>query len=125
MINKQGYSTTFGDNQCKIMKGSLVVEKGKYYQTLYHLASDAVISYVATTNLGNALDVVILWHQWLGHMSENGLKIIHDQGMFFEFKSCGLNLCGNYIFGKKKRVWFTPSSSDSSDILHKYLKKSK
>ena len=62
-MDKMGYSTSFGDNQCKIMKGSLVVEKGKYYQTLYHLESDAVISYVATIDLGNALDVVILWHQ--------------------------------------------------------------
>ena len=42
MMDKMGYSTTFGDNRCKISKGTLVVEKGKSYGTLYRLCGDTI-----------------------------------------------------------------------------------
>ena len=48
LLAKLGYSTTFGDNRCKITKGYLVVSKGESYQTLYYLCNDAVTCHVAT-----------------------------------------------------------------------------
>lgn len=43
---------------------------------------------------------MMLWHQQLGHMSEKGLKIMHDQSMLSRIRPCDLDLCERYMFGK-------------------------
>ena len=103
-MNKLGYYTTLADNHFNISKWSLVVAKEESYGTLHCLCSDTVTNHTTTTCPGNVLDVVMLCHQWLGHMSEKGLKILHDQGMFFGIKSCNLDLCHHYIFGKQNTL---------------------
>lgn len=61
----------------------------------------------------------MLWHQCLGHMSEKYLKILQERGMLSGIKYCNLELCEHYIFGKKKRVWFTASFGKSYDFLQR------
>ena len=46
-----------------------------------------------------------------------GLKILHDQGMLSRIKSCDLDLCEHYIFGKQNRFWFTASFDKIFDLL--------
>ena len=74
-------------------------------------------NHAVVTHSENVLDQVMLWHQWLRHMSENCLKIMHDRGIFVGIKSCDLDLCEHYNFGKHKRVWYTTSSCENYDIL--------
>ena len=50
------------------MKGNLVVACGKKQGPLYMIADEDMISVVEVGNSSS------LWHQRLGHMSDNGLK---------------------------------------------------
>ena len=52
-------------------------EKGESYGTIYCLCNNIVTNHAVAMTLGNVHDVVILWHQCLGHMSEKGLKKVY------------------------------------------------
>ena len=42
-----------------------------------------------------------LWHKWLGHMSERGLKILVGKNLLPGLKSHELNFCEHCIYGKQ------------------------
>ena len=62
MMDKLGYSTTFGYNHGNITKETLVVGKGESYWTLYRvwLCSE---NHATLTKSWNVLDPLMLWHQ--------------------------------------------------------------
>ena len=60
---------------------------------------------------------MFLWHMRLGHMSEQGLKVLIDRKSIKGLKSCSLNLCEHCIYGKKYRLKFNTSSHVSKGIL--------
>ncbi|KAK2989776.1 hypothetical protein RJ640_029930 [Escallonia rubra] len=48
----------------------------------------------------------ILWHHRLGHLSENGMKILHSKNALPGMKNIQLDFCEGYVYGKQKRVSF-------------------
>ena len=61
----------------------------------------------------------MLWHQWLGHISENCLKTLHDQGILSKINSHDLELCEHCILRQMKRDRFTASKSyDLLQLIH-------
>ena len=64
----------------KIMKGSLIVMKGRLrHAKLYVLEGLTIIGDAAITS--SELDKTIFWHLRLGHMSENGLAELSKRGL--------------------------------------------
>jgi hypothetical protein len=71
----------------------------------------------ATIVYKNDNDFVRLWHQWLGHMRERGLKVLYDHTLLPSLKSLNLDFCKNYIYGKQDRQRFIPGRHTSEGIL--------
>jgi hypothetical protein len=46
-------------------------------------------------------DCTVLWHMWLGHMSEQGMLELHKKNLLKGIKTCKLDFCKFYILGKQ------------------------
>ncbi|KAE8730942.1 Major allergen Pru ar 1 [Hibiscus syriacus] len=77
-LDGEGYNTTFSGCEWKIIKGALVIARGK----------KTVLS-------------------MLGHMSEKGMKTLLLKGKLSDLKSIDVGLCEDCIFGTQKKVSFT------------------
>ncbi|GKF26541.1 putative RNA-directed DNA polymerase, partial [Tanacetum coccineum] len=70
-LDDEGHHVTFGNHQWKVTKGNLVVARGQKRGTLYIVE--------VSNDEPHAVEKVgapTLWHQRLGHMSENGMKML-------------------------------------------------
>ncbi|GJS69249.1 retrovirus-related pol polyprotein from transposon TNT 1-94 [Tanacetum coccineum] len=56
--------------------------------------------YAAIDGRGNAA----LWHQRLGHMSENGMKILASKGRILDLQKPAVGFCEPCILGKQKKA---------------------
>jgi hypothetical protein len=94
--------STFKYKAWKITKGSLVIEKGEKVGTLYLCTgnTDSSISLDCTR-----VDTT-LWHHRIGHMSENGMHILHKRNFLPNLKKIDLDFCEHCVYGKQKRVRF-------------------
>nr|GEU55249.1 receptor-like protein kinase ANXUR1 [Tanacetum cinerariifolium] len=66
-----------------------------------------------------SLDDSKLWHYRLGHMGEKGMKNLAKKGLIKV--SCNLEFCEHCVFGKQKRVSFSPGihrTRDALDYIH-------
>ena len=48
----------------------------------------------------------MLWHKYLGHVSERGLTELMKQGLLGDEKFQELEFCETYVYGKSCRVKF-------------------
>jgi hypothetical protein len=76
-LASEGCISIFTDKTWKVIKGSLVIEKGEKVGTLYLCTgnTDSSIS-LASTGVDTTL-----WHHRLGHMSEKGMQILHKRNL--------------------------------------------
>ncbi|GJY15247.1 retrovirus-related pol polyprotein from transposon TNT 1-94, partial [Tanacetum coccineum] len=75
-LDEEGYHIGFGDQQWK--------------------------DYAAIDGRGNAA----LWHQRLGHISENGMKILASKGMILDLQKAVVGFCEPCVLRKQKKVSF-------------------
>ncbi|KAJ0942050.1 putative RNA-directed DNA polymerase [Helianthus annuus] len=101
-LNDQGYDVHFGRGQWKVVKGSMVIARGKKRGTLYMV--EVPTDGVNAVSDGSSLSK--LWHQRLGHMSEKGMKILVTKGKLPELKQVESEFCEPCILGKKTKVTF-------------------
>ncbi|KAJ0726248.1 putative RNA-directed DNA polymerase [Helianthus annuus] len=101
-LDDQGYDVHFGRGQWKVVKGSMVIARGKKRGTLYmvEVPTDGVNAVSDGPSLSK------LWHQRLGHMSEKGMKMLVTKGKLPELKQVESEFCEPCILGKKKKVTF-------------------
>ncbi|KAJ9557170.1 hypothetical protein OSB04_011784 [Centaurea solstitialis] len=101
-LDDQGYWTTFGRGQWKVVKENLVIARGKKRGTLYmvEIPDDEVNA------VTNELKPSRLWHQRLGHMSEKGMKMLVARGKLPDLKKVDSEFCESCVLGKKKKVSF-------------------
>jgi len=62
-------------------------------------------------------DTTRLWHMRLGHMSEQGLRDLHNKGVLPGIRHYKLNLCKFCIIGRQSRVAFTTSVHKTKGLL--------
>ena len=66
-----------------------------------------------------------LWHHRLGHMSENGMQILHKRNLLLDFKQIDLDFCEYCVYRKHKRVRFLrvekEKKSKRLDLVHTYV----
>lgn len=100
----------------KVSKGAMIVMKAEKVGNLYKLLGNTVTG-GAVVITKEAIDSTLLWHMRLGHMSEQGLKVLIDRKSIKDLKSCSLNLCEHCIYGKQCRLKFKIGSHVSKGIL--------
>ncbi|XP_062112501.1 uncharacterized protein LOC133823667 [Humulus lupulus] len=58
-----------------------------------------------------------LWHQRMGHISEQGLRELHKQGSIDKLKTCALPFCEACVFGKQHKIKFTTAKHNTKGVL--------
>ncbi|GKD93873.1 retrovirus-related pol polyprotein from transposon TNT 1-94 [Tanacetum coccineum] len=106
----------------KIFKGALVLMKAIQSGGLYVLQGTVVYGTAGVATSKASLDDSKLWHYRLGHMGEKGMKYLAKKGLIKV--SCNLEFCEHCVFGKQKRVSFSPGihrTRDALDYIHSGL----
>ena len=84
----------------KVSKGAMVVMTGKKISgNVYKLPGNTILGGVAAIAESED-DNTLLWHMWLGHMSERGMKELHKRNLLAGIKSCKLDFYKYCIMGK-------------------------
>ena len=115
-LKDEGYSYKSTNGVLKITKGSLLIMKGKKINGLYVLDGETVPTAEAGTVKGQENDMS-LWHQRLGHISEQGLRELHRKGIIEQLKTCALPFCEVCILGKQHKIRFTQARHTTKRIL--------
>ncbi|KAE8690665.1 hypothetical protein F3Y22_tig00110893pilonHSYRG00252 [Hibiscus syriacus] len=97
--------------------GALVVLKGeKIAANLYMLKGETLLEAEASVASCSS-DSAMLWHQKLGHMSEQGMKVLVEQKLLPSLTNVSLPLCEHYIKNKQHRFKFNTSNSRGKSVL--------
>ena len=100
----------------KVIRGSIVVMKGNMHNSLYVLQDTAVTGDVSvSSSLG--LDKILMWYLRLGHMSENGLRVLEKHGVFRDDKLGSLEFYEVCVLGKSFRTSFKTAMHNTKGTL--------
>ncbi|KAE8715738.1 hypothetical protein F3Y22_tig00110160pilonHSYRG00308 [Hibiscus syriacus] len=106
-----------GTIKLKMFRGALVVLKGeKIVANLYMLKGETLLeveAFVASCSSDSAM----LWYLKLGHMSEQGMKILVEKKLLPGLTKVSLHLCEHCITSKKHRLKFNTSNSRGKCVL--------
>ncbi|KAH9682681.1 hypothetical protein KPL71_027445 [Citrus sinensis] len=115
-LDQIGCSIKVESGVMKVVRGSIVVMKGNKQNGLYVLQGTAVTGDVSiSASLG--LDKTLIWHLRLGHISENGLKILEKQGVLGDDKLGSLEFCEVCVLGKSSRTSFKTAVHNTKGTL--------
>lgn len=118
VLEEEGYHNYFGEGKWNLIKWSLVIAKGKKYNSLYRMETN---SYRKEMNAVDDFSTK-LQHNWLGHLSENGMHILSKKQVIPNLKSVNLKVCTYCLLIKQHRVAFKsfPQSRKSNvlDLIH-------
>ena len=79
-----------------------MIEKREKVGTLY-LCTGNTDSSISLASIG--VDTKMRHHR-MGHMSEKGIKILHEINLLPDLKQIELDFCEHCVYGKQKRVRF-------------------
>jgi hypothetical protein len=117
-LASEGCISIFTDKVWKVIKGSLVIEKGEKVGTLYLCTGNTDFS-ISLVSIG--VDTTF-WHHRIGCMSEKGMQILHKRNLFPYLKKIDLDFYENCVYGKHKRVRFLrvgkEKKSERLDLVH-------
>ncbi|KAE8656252.1 Retrovirus-related Pol polyprotein from transposon TNT 1-94 [Hibiscus syriacus] len=96
---------------------ALVVLKGeKIAANLYMLKGETLLEAEASV-ASSSSDFAMLWHKKLGHMSEQGMKVLVEQKLLPGLTKVSLTLCEHCITSKQHRLKFNTSNSRGKSVL--------
>ncbi|GJZ47045.1 gag-pol polyprotein [Tanacetum coccineum] len=104
----------------KIIKGALILMRGeKVAANLYQLKGEIMEEAKASVALHSPSHrVVVTWHQKLGHMSEEGMKILVERKLLRPgLTKVSLTFCEHCVISKQHRLKFKTSNSRSVYVL--------
>ena len=89
-LGSSGYKFSGADGILKVTKGSMAVLKAERMENLYKVIESVIIgdAFVATKKE----NIVRIWHMRFGHMSERGIRALHNKEVLPGIKHCKLNL---------------------------------
>jgi hypothetical protein len=118
-LMKDGYSFASKDNGCVISKNDIFVAYASIVNGLFILnLDDAPICNVSAKRPRlNELSPTYLWHCRLGHISENRMKRLHDDGLLTSFDFESYETCESCLLGKMTKAPFTGFPERASDLL--------
>ncbi|KAE8665697.1 Esterase/lipase/thioesterase family protein isoform 2 [Hibiscus syriacus] len=101
----------------KVFRGALVVLKGeKIAANLYMLKEETLLEAEASVASCSS-DSAMLWHKKLGHMSEQGMKVLVEQKLLPGLTKVSLTLREHCITSKQHLLKFNTSNSRGKSIL--------
>ncbi|GKD47751.1 gag-pol polyprotein [Tanacetum coccineum] len=103
----------------KIIKGALVLMKGeKVAANLYQLKGEIIKEAEASVALhSQSHRVAVTWHQKLGHMSEQGMKILVERKLLPGLTKVSLPFYEHCVISKQHRIKFKTSNTRSAHVL--------
>lgn len=114
-----GYKVEIQNKILKVIKGVHVLMKGeKVTANLYQLKGEIIEeaeAYVASHSPSHR--VAVTWHQKLGHMSEQGMKILVEMKLIPGLTKVSLPFCEHCVISKQHRLKFKTSNSRSVSVL--------
>ncbi|KAE8680428.1 putative Double Clp-N motif-containing P-loop nucleoside triphosphate hydrolases superfamily protein [Hibiscus syriacus] len=100
-----------------VFRGALVVLKGeKITANLYMLKGETLLEAEASVASCSS-DSAMLWHKKLGHMSEQGMKVLVEQKLLPGLTKVSLTLCEHCITSKQHLLKFNTSNSRGKSVL--------
>ena len=102
-----------------MIRGAHVLMKGeKLAPNLYMLKGETLQEGEASV-VSNSLSErsSIVWHQKLGHMSKQGMKILAEQNLLPGLTKASLPFCEHCVTSKQYRLKFNTSNSRSKETL--------
>ena len=105
-LDSSGCKIHVQDGIMKIVKGALVVMKAeKIAANLYMLKEETQQKgEVFITLASSAEESTMMWHPKLGHMLEQGLKILAEQKLLLGLKKISLPFCEHCVIRKQHRL---------------------
>jgi transposase InsO family protein len=116
VLDTGGYKSIVQGGVMKVYKGILQVMKANKVGNLLLLEGRTESDHVTTISNKDS-DYVQLWHQWLGHMSEQGLNVLFDRKLLPSLKSLKLDFCKHCIYGKQNMQKFKMKRHTNEGIL--------
>ncbi|GKB07655.1 gag-pol polyprotein [Tanacetum coccineum] len=103
----------------KIIKGALVPMRGeKVVVSLYELKGEIIDDVEASVaSHSTSHRVAVTWHQKLGHMSEQGMKILVERKLLPGLTKVSLPLYEHCVISKQHRLKFKTSNSKEMLIV--------
>ena len=105
-LEDEGLEGKWRNGVMKILRNSLVLFKAEKKYNLYVCRAEPILDCV------NAIidDKSVLWHNWLGHISNKGLDVLHRNGHFGNDCVSSVPLCESCVLDKQRKVKFPVSS---------------
>ncbi|GJW94200.1 gag-pol polyprotein [Tanacetum coccineum] len=118
-LDDLGCKVEIQDKIMKIIKGALVLMRGeKVAANLYQLKGDIIEEAEASVaSHSPSHRVAVSWHQKLGHMSEQGMKILVERKLIPGLTKVSLPFCEYCVISKQHRLKFKASNSRSVSVL--------
>lgn len=107
-LDEMGYSYKGEHGQLKMCRDSLVYFKSILKNGLYYLNATIEKNVVLVSHQEKNVNLL---HRNLGHISERGLKELSNRKIIGDSKPNKLSFCDHCIFGKMKKVKFTPKKT--------------
>ncbi|KAL4283725.1 hypothetical protein GQ457_16G004320 [Hibiscus cannabinus] len=101
----------------KVFHGALMVMKGEKITANLYMLKGETLQEVEVSVASCSLDPGMLWHQKLGHMSEQGMKVLVEQKLLPGLTKVSLPLCEHCITSKQHRLKFNTSISRGKVVL--------
>ncbi|GJZ19365.1 retrovirus-related pol polyprotein from transposon TNT 1-94 [Tanacetum coccineum] len=107
------------DIETVFIKGALVLMRGeKVAANLYQLKGEIMEEAEASVaSHSPSHRVAVTWHQKLGHMSEQGMKILVERKLLPGLTKVSLPFCEHCVISKQHRLKFKTSNSRSVYVL--------
>ena len=118
-LDSNNYKFSAKGEVLRVIKGSLIVMKGKKVNTFYILQGSTLIGVVVVSISEDPnLDTTHLRHMRLEHMSERELHVLSKQGLLCGQKTRKLDFCEHCVFSTHYRVSFSIGVHMTKDTLY-------
>lgn len=116
-FNDFGMHVTFYKGGYRLVKGNIVVAKGSQFGTLFKLNTSNLIK---LSNLTEAENICMLWHNRLGHIGENYIRTILNKKLDDDIHDYNIGKNDFYehsVFGNQSRSSFPSGTNKDKRLL--------
>jgi transposase InsO family protein len=118
-LMEDGYTFASKDNGCVISRNGMFVASASIVNGLFILNLDdsPICNISAKKPRLNELSPTYMWHCRLGHISENRMKRLHNDGLLTSFDFESYETCEACLLGKMTKTPFTGFPERAIDLL--------
>ncbi|KAH9768487.1 Integrase catalytic domain-containing protein [Citrus sinensis] len=116
-MDSHGYKTHVENGIMKVVKCALILMKAEKIGANLFMLKRETLQEADACVASNGEESMMMWHLKLGHMSEQGLKILSERKLLPGLKSVNLPFCEHCVTSKQHRLKFSRSITRSKCIL--------